>query len=37
MFILDKLRQIESNHYANTNENIQCSALVGVFKIGQTF
>jgi replication factor C subunit 3/5 len=33
MFILDKLRQIEANHYSNTNENIQCSGLIGIFKI----
>jgi DNA polymerase III delta prime subunit len=33
LFILDKLRQIESNHYANANENIQCGGLVGIFKI----
>ncbi len=30
--ILDNLRQIESNHYSNTNENIQLGGLVGVFK-----
>lgn len=33
IFILDKLRQIEANHYSNTNENIQCSGLIGIFKI----
>jgi hypothetical protein len=33
MFILDKLRQIEANHYSNTNENIQFSGLIGIFKI----
>jgi replication factor C subunit 3/5 len=33
MVILDKMRQMEANHYCNTNENIQCSGLVGVFKI----
>lgn len=33
IIILDKLRQIESNHYSNTNENIQLSGLIGAFKI----
>lgn len=33
IIILDKLRYIELNHYANTNENIQTGGLVGVFKI----
>lgn len=33
LIILDKLRFIEVNHYANTNENIQTGGLVGVFKI----
>jgi len=32
IIILDKLRQIESNHYSNTNENIQFGGLVSVFK-----
>ncbi len=32
IFILDKLRQSEVNHCANTNENIQCSGLVSIFK-----
>lgn len=32
IFILDKLRQSEVNHCANTNENIQSSGLVGIFK-----
>jgi replication factor C subunit 3/5 len=31
--ILDNLRYIEVNHYANTNENIQCGGLIGVFNL----